>query len=89
VWQIGLLVWAIAARFPYPYDLEWMEGGVLHGAARIANGDGIYGPPSVDYISFLYTPLYPGLLALLGSVFGLSYQLGRLISILALVGWPA
>ena len=86
VWQIGLLVWAIAARFPYPYDLEWMEGGVLHGAARIASGDGIYGQPSVDYISFLYTPLYPGLLALLGSVFGLSYQLGRLISILALVG---
>jgi hypothetical protein len=86
LWQIGLLVWAVAARFPYPYDLEWMEGGVLHGAARIANGDGIYGPPSVDYISFLYTPLYPGLLALIGEVTGLSYQLGRLISILALVG---
>ncbi len=86
VWQIGLLVWAIAARFPYPYDLEWMEGGVLHGAARIASGDGIYGPPSVDYISFLYTPLYPGLLALLGSIFGLSYQLGRIISILSLIG---
>ncbi|MBK9030419.1 MAG: DUF2029 domain-containing protein [Myxococcales bacterium] len=89
VWQIALLVWAVAARFPYPYDLEWMEGGVLHGAARIASGDGIYGQPSVDYISFLYTPLYPGLLALLGSVVGLSYQLGRLVSILSLVGLAA
>lgn len=89
VWQIALLVWAVAARFAYPYDLEWMEGGVLHGAARIASGDGIYGAPSVDYISFLYTPLYPGLLAVLGSVFGLSYQLGRLISILSLVGLAA
>jgi hypothetical protein len=86
VWQLGLLLWAVAGRFSYPYDLEWMEGGVLHGAARIAAGDGIYGPPSVDYISFLYTPLYPGLLAILGSVFGLSYQLGRLISVLSLLG---
>ncbi len=86
VWQVGLLIWAVAARFPYPYDLEWMEGGVLHGAARIASGDGIYGPPSVDYISFLYTPLYPGFLALLGSIFGLSYQLGRAVSIASLLG---
>jgi|GEM_PF-990602 len=86
VWHIVLLGWAIAARFPYPYDLEWMEGGVLHGAARIASGDGIYAAPSVDYISFLYTPLYPGLLAALGAIFGLSYQLGRMISILSLAG---
>lgn len=89
LWQIILLSWAVAARFPYPYDLEWMEGGVLHGAARIASGDGIYAAPSVDYISFLYTPLYPGLLAALGSVFGLSYQLGRMISILSLIGLGA
>jgi len=86
LWQIGLLIWAIGGRFGYPYDLEWMEGGVLHGAHRIAEGDGHYPPPSIDFIPFLYTPLYPGLLAVLGSVFGLSYQLGRAISVLALLG---
>ncbi|MEZ4399456.1 MAG: hypothetical protein R3B06_05535 [Kofleriaceae bacterium] len=86
LWQLGLMAWAIIHRVAYPYDLEWMEGGVLHGAARISSGDGIYGPPSVDYISFLYTPLYPGLLSLLGEVFGLSYQLGRMISVLSLCG---
>ncbi len=86
LWQIVLLIWAVGGRFSYPYDLEWMEGGVLHGAHRIAEGDGHYPPPSVDFIPFLYTPLYPGLLAVLGSIFGLSYQLGRFISILSLIG---
>jgi hypothetical protein len=86
LYQIMLLAWAIGGRFGYPYDLEWMEGGVLHGASRIADGDGHYPPPSVDFIPFLYTPLYPGLVAVLGSVFGLSYQLGRAISVLSLLG---
>ncbi len=86
LYQIFLLLWAIAGRFAYPYDLEWMEGGVLHGSHRIAEGDGLYPPPSVDFIPFLYTPLYPGLVAVLGSIFGLSYQLGRAISVLALCG---
>jgi hypothetical protein len=84
--QLGLLVVTIVTRYQYPYDLEWMEGGMLHHAHRIADGQGIYGPPSVDFIPYLYTPLYPGLLAVLGSMFGLSYQLGRAISIIALIG---
>jgi len=86
LYQLGLLVWTIAHRYPYPYDLEWMEGGVLHGAQRVASGDGLYPPPSVDYVPFLYTPLYPGLLAAMSSVTELSYQLGRAVSIASLLG---
>jgi hypothetical protein len=84
--QLVLLAIAIGARFAYPYDLEWMEGGLLHHAHRISEGEGIYGPPSVDFIPYLYTPLYPATLAVLGSVLGLTYQLGRAISILSLCG---
>lgn len=84
--QLALLGEAIAGRLAYPYDLEWMEGGMLHHALRIQSGAGIYGPPSVDFIPYLYTPLYPALIAVLGRSIGISYLLGRLISVAALVG---
>ena len=86
LYQLYLLGWAIAGRYGYPYDLEWMEGGLLHHAARIKGGLGIYVPPSVDFIPYLYTPLYPTLLALFGGWFGLDYQLGRAFSIASLIG---
>lgn len=84
--QLWLLLAAVFARYRYPYDLEWMEGGLLTHAQRIADGVGIYVEPSVYFIPYLYTPLYPGLLAAFGALFGLSYQLGRAISILAILG---
>ena len=86
LYQIFLLSTAVTGRLTYPYDLEWMEGGMLHHALRIHDGLGIYGPPSVDFIPYLYTPLYPSLLALFSGVFGLTYTLGRMFSVLALVG---
>lgn len=86
LYQVALLVTAIAGRAAYPYDLEWMEGGLLHHAQRIRDGAGIYVPPSVEFIPYLYTPLYPALLALFGGVFGLSYALGRALSVLGLAG---
>ena len=39
---------------------------MLHHALRIHDGQGIYVPPSIDFIPYLYTPLYPALLAMLG-----------------------
>jgi hypothetical protein len=83
--QIVLLLWAVFSRLAYPYDLEWMEGCMLGHAMRIADRDGIYVEPTVEFIPYLYTPLYPALLALLGGVFGISYGLGRAISVLAMV----
>ena len=85
LYQLALLVIAIAGRVSYPYDLEWMEGGLLHHAQRLQQGHGIYAPPSVDFIPYLYTPLYPAVLAMLGKIFGLGYTLGRVVSVLSLV----
>ncbi|MBX3157850.1 MAG: hypothetical protein KF773_17915 [Deltaproteobacteria bacterium] len=86
LYQLGLLITAIGGRVSYPYDLEWMEGGMLHHAQRIRDGAGLYVPPSVDFIPYLYTPLYPSLLALVGKTFGISYTLGRMFSVLSLIG---
>ena len=66
LYQLVLLATAIGGRIAYPYDLEWMEGGMLHHALRIQTGHGIYNAPSIDFIPYLYTPLYPALLAMLG-----------------------
>lgn len=84
--QIYLLASAIGGRVGYPYDLEWMEGGMLHHALRLQTGEGIYNEPSVEFIPYLYTPLYPALLATFGEVVGLTYTLGRVISIISLLG---
>ncbi len=86
LYQLVLLGTAIAGRVAYPYDLEWMEGGMLHHALRFQTGNGLYHEPSIEFIPYLYTPLYPALLALLGEVFGLTYTLGRVVSVLSLVG---
>lgn len=83
--QLGLLLYAVFARFLYPYDLEWMEGGILAHAYRIADGTGVYVEPSLDFVPFGYTPLYPTLVALVSSVFGMSYQVARGISILSML----
>ncbi len=86
LYQLYLLSTAVTGRLTYPYDLEWMEGGMLHHALRIHDGRGIYVPPSIDFIPYLYTPLYPSLLALFSGVFGLSYTVGRAVSLLSMVG---
>ena len=83
--QLALLAWAIAGRIAYPYDLEWMEGGLLVHADRLAQGLSIYPPPSVDFIPYPYTPGYPALLSVVGRIFGLSYPVGRAVGVVALV----
>jgi hypothetical protein len=78
-----VLYYVFWARLSFPLDLEWMEGGMLVHAKRVADGRPLYGPPTIDFASFLYTPLYPWLLGALAHLFGLSYTLGRALSVLA------
>ena len=35
-----VLLYTTFARLAFPYDLEWMEGGVLTHASRLADGQG-------------------------------------------------
>jgi hypothetical protein len=86
IWVFVVLARVFLQRLSYPLDLEWMEGGTLTHALRLARGQPLYGEPSVDFVSFLYTPLYPAVLGALSRIFGLSYELGRAVSILAFSG---
>jgi len=78
---IGLLLWSFSGRVGYPYDLEWMEGGMLLHGLWVSEGQPLYGQPTTDFIPFLYPPLYAWILALGSDVVGLSYGLGRSISL--------
>lgn len=71
-----------ATRVVYPFEVEWMEGGMLTHAARLLSGQPIYAEPSTDFVPFFYTPLYPTLLAGLSHLTGgLSFTLGRAVSL--------
>jgi hypothetical protein len=77
--QLGV---AWAGRLAYPYDLEWMEGGMLAHAWRLANGAQIYVEPGPEFIPYVYPPGYAFVLAVLAKVFGLGHALGRTVSVL-------
>jgi len=71
-----------AMRVPWPFEIEWMEGGMLSHSARLLSGQGIYVAPSTDFVPFFYTPLYPALVAGLAElVGGLSFPLARGVSL--------
>lgn len=84
VW-ILVIALVFALRVGFPLELEWMEGGALQQAFRMQRGEPVYGPPSADFVPFLYTPLYPALLALLGSLLPLGYVLARAVSIAGVI----
>jgi hypothetical protein len=78
------LVAVVAGRIAWPFEIEWMEGGMLTHAVRLRLGQAIYTAPSADFVPFFYTPGYPALLAGL-SLLGLplGFALGRAVSALA------
>lgn len=86
---LGRFLRVAAARFDYPFDLEWMEGGVLLHAQRLLSGHPLYAAPSLDFIPFLYPPGYYALLAALFRFTGPGYATARLCSIAATLGTGA
>lgn len=81
-----LFAFVASRRMAFPYDVEWMEGGVLMQAQRILDGHLAYPSPSATFVPFFYPPLYAWLVAALGSMAGgVSYALGRGLSACATV----
>jgi hypothetical protein len=77
------LLQVVAGRIDYPYELEWMEGGMLHQVLRVLHGEPLYGQPSLDFIPALYMPLYYYLSALSAWIFGENLFALRLVSVIA------
>ena len=84
--ELALHARLFAGRVSFPLDLEWMEGGVLVHAHRVAHGQPLYVKPSLDFIPFLYTPLYYVVLAGLSKIVPLGYTMARTVSLLSFAG---
>lgn len=78
---IALFAIVAGLRVPYPFELEWMEGGMLHHVQRAIDGEPLFAPPSLEYLAYPYTPLYAYVAAGLAVLVGSSFWLLRLVSI--------
>jgi len=83
-----LLLYLVLAllRVPYKYELEWMEGGMVDHIARILAGKQLYVAPTMDFVPFIYAPLYFYLAAGLAKLIGLGLLPLRLVSFAASLG---
>jgi hypothetical protein len=74
------------ARLAYPFELEWMEGGVLEHVGRILAGEKIYVEPSIEFVPFIYTPFYYYVSAVAARLLGPGFAPLRLVSLLSSLG---
>ncbi|RJO60633.1 hypothetical protein C4544_04805 [candidate division WS5 bacterium] len=79
-------LFVVYSRIDYPFELEWMEGGVLAEVRRILSGQKLYVKPSIEYIPFLYTPFYFYVSALVSSIAGIGFESLRLVSFISSLG---
>ncbi len=81
---------AIAAvRLPCPIELGNGEGMLLDNAIRIAQGKPLYVAPSLEFIPFVYMPLFSALVAPLVRIFGPALWEGRLVDLIGIAGFVA
>lgn len=78
-----MLLWVVGQRWQYPYQIEWIEGSVLHHVVRIVEGQPLYVMPDMTYAPALYTPFYYYVSAAVSALFETGLPALRLVSILA------
>jgi 4-amino-4-deoxy-L-arabinose transferase-like glycosyltransferase len=78
---IAAYLWVAAHRLGYAYELDWMEGGSVALAARVASGHSIYAAPSLAFVGWTYPPLYYWVAAAVAKVVGIGFLALRLVSV--------
>lgn len=77
----GICLAVAALRVAHPFELEWQEGGMLAHVARVRAGEPLYAPPSLEFATFPYPPLYVWTVA----AFGEGFLALRLVTVAATV----
>ncbi|MFQ5613629.1 MAG: glycosyltransferase family 39 protein [Anaerolineae bacterium] len=81
VFFAGLYFRAALPRVFYPYDLDFIEDGLLMAALRVANGLPLFVPPNADFVPHVYMPLYSWLGGLLFRLAGPGFAPLRALSL--------
>lgn len=81
----GVFLILVIARLAYPFELEFIEGGILVQAWRMAHGLPVWLPANAEFVPHAYTPLYPLLSAVLLHWTGPAFWPLRLISAMSTV----
>jgi hypothetical protein len=85
----ALFLWAAIKRMYYPFEVEWIESGIIVSVLRIAHGQPLYAAPTLDYVPYIYTPLYLYVAAAVTKLVGVAghdYLAMRLVSTLSTIG---
>ncbi len=83
---IALFCYVGLRRMAYPFELEWMEGGILAHVQRVLAGESVYTAPSLLWTAFIYNPLYYFVAAAAARVTGEGLFALRLVSFLSTLG---
>ena len=83
---IAVYLIIVCLRIQYPFELEWMEGGVVDHVRRILSGKKLYVNPSLEFIPFTYTPFYFYVSALVSKITGIGFTPLRFVSLISSLG---
>ena len=83
---ITAFIFIALARMNFPFELNWMEGGMLDVVNRALDGKPIFAEPNIDYVPFIYTPLYFYVSALVAKIIGSGFTALRLVSFISTIG---
>lgn len=86
VWFTLAFLFIAGSTLTYPFHLEWMEGQVIDIVQRVRDGLPVYAEPSLDYVSFAYTPFYYYAVAAVSFLTGVDFFPARLLSMCSAIG---
>jgi len=87
--HLGVYAGVALLRMTYPFELEWMEGGILDHVRRVLAGEPVFAKPDLGFVSFFYPPLYYYAAALPAALWGLDFTPLRALSFASSLGCAA
>jgi hypothetical protein len=86
---VALFAITALLRLRHHAELEWMEGAMLDVVLRVQGSKPLYVAPSIDYVPFIYPPLYFYVSAGACVLFGSGLFALRLVSFVSALGCMA